>query len=58
MGETFATWVKASKAKAEYKGESMGATSSVVMSDNSITKCAIALEEIGDIPDDVYIKAN
>ncbi|KAJ1441911.1 Myb/SANT-like DNA-binding domain protein [Sesbania bispinosa] len=35
----------------------MEATSSVVISYHSITKCVTNLEEIGDIPDDIYMMA-
>ncbi|KAJ1400273.1 Myb/SANT-like domain [Sesbania bispinosa] len=57
MGEALSAWAEASKAKAEkYKVKSMGATSSL-MSNHSITKCVTSLEEIGDIPYDVYMKA-
>ncbi|KAJ1402573.1 Myb/SANT-like domain [Sesbania bispinosa] len=52
MGEALSAWAEASKAKAEqYK------VTSSRMSDHSITKCVTALEEIEDVPDDVYMKA-
>ncbi|KAJ1408072.1 Myb/SANT-like DNA-binding domain protein [Sesbania bispinosa] len=57
MGEALSAWAEASKAKAEqYKVKSMEVTSSR-MPNHSITKCVTALEEIGDILDDVYMKA-
>ncbi|KAJ1411292.1 Leucine-rich repeat domain superfamily [Sesbania bispinosa] len=58
MTEKLVEWEEAFEAKAaRYMGTSMEATSSVAMSDHSITKCVTVLEEIGDISDDIYMKA-
>ncbi|XP_054811245.1 uncharacterized protein LOC129312606 [Prosopis cineraria] len=65
MSEALATWAEASKAKAEaykakaerYKGERSNEEATSSSSDYSLAKCVIALDEIGYVHEDRYMKA-
>ncbi|XP_054791468.1 uncharacterized protein LOC129297123 [Prosopis cineraria] len=56
LSEALAAWTEVHKAKAErYKGEISKETTS--SSDYSLAKCVIALEEMGYVHEDSYVKA-
>ncbi|XP_054791469.1 uncharacterized protein LOC129297124 [Prosopis cineraria] len=58
MSEALATWAEASKAKAErYKGERSNEEATSSSSDYSLAKCVTALDEIGYVHEDRYMKA-